>query len=257
MRVKCEHRLLLTGTPLQNNLGELWSLLYFLMPNVFGSIGHFDELSKDLEKRKKKDKEIISTMKTILSPFILRRLKSMVLDQIAPKEEFVRKIPIADLLQKKTYMKAVKMSKKFCKEDISEDASDEDKENTVNLSNRNKKETPSNILMELRKVILHLFLVFSRQNTQFFLTFQISNHPLMVRTLFSNEKLLEIAAKLKPICTDYKKRTVEEVAEELSFMSDFDIHCICSRFNQLESYMLSKGEHFLFFFFESIISLFF
>ena len=59
LKLKTEHRLLLTGTPLQNNLIELWTLLHFLMPNVFGSISNFESLSKQIIKKKQNDNKMV------------------------------------------------------------------------------------------------------------------------------------------------------------------------------------------------------
>ncbi|OEU07162.1 SNF2_N-domain-containing protein, partial [Fragilariopsis cylindrus CCMP1102] len=69
------NRLLLTGTPLQNNLHELWALLNFLLPDIFSSADQFDEwfnLEIDDEDSKK---NMIAQLHKILRPFMLRRLK--------------------------------------------------------------------------------------------------------------------------------------------------------------------------------------
>ena len=68
-----QHRLLLTGTPLQNNLHELWALLNFLLPDIFSSSEQFDEwfdLEVDDEDAKK---QMISQLHKILRPFMIRR----------------------------------------------------------------------------------------------------------------------------------------------------------------------------------------
>ena len=71
-----QHRLLLTGTPLQNNLHELWALLNFLLPDVFASAEQFDDwfnLNVDDTEAKQR---IIGQLHKILRPFMLRRLKA-------------------------------------------------------------------------------------------------------------------------------------------------------------------------------------
>lgn len=69
------YRLLLTGTPLQNSLHELWALLNFLVPDVFESAEQFDEwFNLDIEDKDEKNK-LISQLHKILRPFVLRRLK--------------------------------------------------------------------------------------------------------------------------------------------------------------------------------------
>lgn len=63
-------RMLITGTPLQNSLKELWCLLHFLMPSKFDSLEHFESQYKNLEEQ-----EHISKLHTELAPHILRRMK--------------------------------------------------------------------------------------------------------------------------------------------------------------------------------------
>ena len=84
------NRLLLTGTPLQNNLAELWSLLNFLLPDIFDDLDSFqswfdfDNLEAGEGAHKILDEEaehsVISNLHTILKPFLLRRLKVDVID---------------------------------------------------------------------------------------------------------------------------------------------------------------------------------
>ena len=83
------HRLLLTGTPLQNNLHELWALLNLLLPDVFGDSEAFDawfdvtvSTSDDTAKGK-----MIRQLHAVLKPFMLRRLKADVAKSLPPKTE--------------------------------------------------------------------------------------------------------------------------------------------------------------------------
>lgn len=83
LRFTARRRLLLTGTPLQNDLMELWSLLHFLMPRVFQSHQQFREwfgnpvreMVETAQTRKNQDKERVMRLHKLLRPFILRRLK--------------------------------------------------------------------------------------------------------------------------------------------------------------------------------------
>lgn len=99
-----KHRILLTGTPLMNDLSELWSLLNFLLPTVFNSVESFDEwFSRPFSqfgesKGEETGEELISNEERILiihrlhellRPFMLRRVKSEVLDQLPEKVEKV------------------------------------------------------------------------------------------------------------------------------------------------------------------------
>jgi len=82
-------RLLLTGTPLQNNLHELWALLNFLVPDVFASSAQFDEwFNLDIDDADEKNRLILQLHK-ILRPFMLRRLKVDVEKSLPPKHETI------------------------------------------------------------------------------------------------------------------------------------------------------------------------
>ena len=98
------HRLLLTGTPLQNNLHELWALLNFLLPDIFSSAEQFDEwfdLEIDDEAAKK---QMIEQLHKILRPFMIRRLKSDVAKGLPPKTETLIMVGMSKM-QKQLYKK--------------------------------------------------------------------------------------------------------------------------------------------------------
>lgn len=94
-----ENKLLLTGTPLQNNLAELWSLLNFILPDIFSSHEEFEswfDLSgkcnneavvEELEERKRA--QVVSKLHAILRPFLLRRMKSDVEQMLPRKKEII------------------------------------------------------------------------------------------------------------------------------------------------------------------------
>ncbi|XP_041371850.1 lymphocyte-specific helicase-like [Gigantopelta aegis] len=113
---KTTHRLLLTGTPLQNNLAELWSLLNFLLPEIFDDLGSFeawfdiehindDEANEKLIAEEQKN-NILSMLHQILTPFMLRRLKADVELVIPPKKELMVLAPLTRL-QKEFYSATV------------------------------------------------------------------------------------------------------------------------------------------------------
>mmetsp|Transcript_36972 Transcript_36972/g.75346 ORF Transcript_36972/g.75346 Transcript_36972/m.75346 type:complete len:934 (-) Transcript_36972:3950-6751(-) len=98
------YRLLLTGTPLQNNLHELWALLNFLLPDIFSSSDQFDEwfdLDVDDEEAKK---NMISQLHSILRPFMIRRVKKDVAKGLPPKTETLVMVGMSKL-QKQLYKK--------------------------------------------------------------------------------------------------------------------------------------------------------
>ncbi|KRZ80198.1 putative global transcription activator SNF2L1, partial [Trichinella papuae] len=82
---RSSHRLLLTGTPLQNNLHELWALLNFLLPDVFNSSDDFDAWFNTSSCFG--DTGLVERLHTVLKPFLLRRLKSEVEKALPPKKE--------------------------------------------------------------------------------------------------------------------------------------------------------------------------
>ncbi|CAH0554385.1 unnamed protein product [Brassicogethes aeneus] len=103
------NRLLLTGTPLQNNISELWALLNFLLPHIFNNMDTFASLflieefqDKDKVIENEENHSIISTIHKVLGPFMLRRLKSDVLKDMVPKKEVVISCPMTKL-QKDLY----------------------------------------------------------------------------------------------------------------------------------------------------------
>ncbi|CAK7332877.1 unnamed protein product [Dovyalis caffra] len=93
------HRLLLTGTPLQNNLEELWALLNFLLPNIFNSSEDFSQwFNKPFESNgdnsadeallsEEENLLIINRLHQVLRPFVLRRLKHKVENELPEKIE--------------------------------------------------------------------------------------------------------------------------------------------------------------------------
>ncbi|CAG9771556.1 unnamed protein product [Ceutorhynchus assimilis] len=94
LNFQTERRLLLTGTPLQNNLMELWSLMHFLMPAVFQSHREFKEwfanpVSGMIEGNMEYNENIIERLHKVLRPFLLRRLKSEVEKQLPKKYEHI------------------------------------------------------------------------------------------------------------------------------------------------------------------------
>lgn len=99
VKYKSRNRLLLTGTPLQNNLSELWALLNFLLPAIFSSADTFEKWFKEpfetstLGEGAELDEEetllIINRLHQVLRPFLLRRLKTDVESQLPDKVEHV------------------------------------------------------------------------------------------------------------------------------------------------------------------------
>ncbi|KAI9021184.1 SNF2 family N-terminal domain-containing protein [Hyaloraphidium curvatum] len=104
------YRLILTGTPLQNNLPELWALLNFICPKIFASVKTFDEWfnspfataagQEKLELNEEEQLLIIKRLHKVLRPFLLRRLKKDVESELPDKVETVVKCKMSALQQR-------------------------------------------------------------------------------------------------------------------------------------------------------------
>lgn len=101
-KFETRYRILLTGTPLQNSLHELWALLNYLVPDVFASAEQFDDwFNLDIDDADEKNK-LISQLHKILRPFMLRRLKADVEKSLLPKHETILYTGMS-AMQKKLY----------------------------------------------------------------------------------------------------------------------------------------------------------
>ncbi|KAL6114062.1 smarcad1 [Pungitius sinensis] len=178
MAINAEHRLLLTGTPLQNNLLELMSLLNFIMPSMFSNSTTqlskmFSMNSHDEQSRFERDR--ISQAKLIMKPFILRRVKSEVLKQLPAKEDKVESCPMSEKQQAlyQTLFEKLKAS-----------------------TNGEKREL-CNVMMQLRKM---------------------ANHPLLHRHYYTTEKLKAMSKLMlkEPTHFDADAALIQEDMEVMS-----------------------------------------
>jgi ATP-dependent helicase STH1/SNF2 len=145
------YRLILTGTPLQNNLPELWALLNFVLPKIFKSVKSFDEWfntpfantggQDKMELTEEEQLLVIRRLHKVLRPFLLRRLKKDVEKDLPDKQERVVKCRFSSL-QAKLYKQLVTNNKLMVSDG---------KGGKVGMRGL------SNILMQLRKLCNHPF----------------------------------------------------------------------------------------------------
>lgn len=91
--LNARHRLCLTGTPMENHLGELWSMFRFLMPGFLGALDRFGRLFRiPIEKHSDLDRQ--SQLRKRLHPFMLRRTKEHVAKELPPKTEIIRMVAL-------------------------------------------------------------------------------------------------------------------------------------------------------------------
>ncbi|MFU8830924.1 MAG: DEAD/DEAH box helicase [Wenzhouxiangella sp.] len=102
--LQASHRLCLTGTPLENHLGELWSLFDFLMPGMLGTQTRFRRLFKNPIERQN-DAERRDALARRIRPFFLRRTKAEVAPELPPKTEITRAVSL-DGGQRRLYERA-------------------------------------------------------------------------------------------------------------------------------------------------------
>ena len=214
MRIPAKFRLLLTGTPLQNNLRELASLLGFILPSVF------KEHSEDLEyifnhKARTTDEnhaallsaQRIARARSMMTPFVLRRKKHQVLKLLPAK---TRRVEYCELVQSQYEIYASEQAK--ARRIIGDRAA----------GIRNSKET-ANIMMALRKA---------------------SIHPLLFRRLYNDQ----ILAKMSKACLKEEAlhdREVDLVYEDMGVMTDYELHRFCERYPTTMTKFLLQNEEWM------------
>lgn len=128
------HCLLLTGTPIQNHMGELWTLLNVIDPNAFADLGYF--LGRFGSMR---GKERVDELHEVIRPYMLRRLKEDVEKNLPTKEETIIEVELTSF-QKKYYRALYEKNREFL------------------MHNKGGVDS-ANIVMELRKCCNHPFLL--------------------------------------------------------------------------------------------------
>ncbi|KAJ1701022.1 hypothetical protein LUZ63_000801 [Rhynchospora breviuscula] len=138
-----QHRVLLTGTPLQNNIGEMYNLLNFLQPSSFPSLSAFEEKFNDLSTAEK-----VEELKKLVAPHMLRRLKKDAMQNIPPKTERVVPVELSSIQAE--YYRAMLTKNYQVLRNIGRGAGG---------SGGAQQQSLLNIVMQLRKVCNHPYLI--------------------------------------------------------------------------------------------------
>lgn len=188
-----QHRMLITGTPLQNNLHELWALLNFLLPDVFTASEDFDSwFNVDGAEG---TSNVIKKLHTVLRPFLLRRLKIDVAHGLPPKTETKLYVGISEM-QRAWYTRLLQR--------------DAINLNAIGGSNPTRL---LNILMQLRKVCNHPYLFDGAEPSPF----QEGSH------LWDNCGKLTLLSKLLPRLYAQKSRVLIfcQMTRMMDILEDF------------------------------------
>lgn len=203
-------RLILTGTPLQNNLSELWAMLNFVLPNIFKSVKTFDEWfntpfantggQDKMELNEEEQILVIRRLHKVLRPFLLRRLKKDVEKDLPDKTEKVIKCKFS-ALQTRLYKQMVTHQK------IAVSDGKGGKTGVRGLSN---------MIMQLRKLCNHPFVFDEVENQMNPLN---TSNDLLWRTAGKFELLDRVLPKYK--ATGHRVLMFFQMTAIMDIMEDF------------------------------------
>jgi ATP-dependent helicase STH1/SNF2 len=205
VRYRSQNRILLTGTPLQNNLTELWALLNFLLPSIFSSADTFEQWFKKpfeqttmgdaAELEEEETYLIINRLHQVLRPFLLRRLKTDVESQLPDKVETVIRCDMS-VWQRVLYRQ---MQRKISV------ATGEDGGGNGRRFN--------NLLMQLKKICNHPFIFYGAE--------EIAKLPeeMLIRSSGKFVLLAHMLAKLKR--GNHRTLIFSQMTTALDYMEDF------------------------------------
>jgi SWI/SNF-related matrix-associated actin-dependent regulator 1 of chromatin subfamily A len=219
VRLRSDRRLLLSGTPVQNNLQELLALMSFCMPKVFDSSS--EALADYFRTKGPRETERV---RELLEPFVLRRLKADVLGQLAPKEEKLMAEPM-HAVQRAVYEGVLRRWKETKERNAERRARRED-ELLAPGAGAGARGGPGPAADEADSF------------TAFFSELRkTANHPLLVRSWFGqpaessrdgvDRALAPLAAALVRARAFGAQATLDMVLAEVRRLSDWDLHLLC------------------------------
>ena len=209
---KTRNRLILTGTPLQNNLPELWALLNFVLPKIFNSASTFDEWfntpfsstggQEKLELTEEETLLIIRRLHKVLRPFLLRRLKKEVEKDLPDKVETVVKCKLSGL-QQTLYEQMLKHNALF----VGAGTEGATKTGIKGLNNK---------IMQLRKICNHPFVF---DEVEGVINPSRGNSDLLYRVSGKFELLDRVLPKFK--ATGHRVLMFFQMTQVMDIMEDF------------------------------------
>ena len=214
IRVTAHWRLILSGTPVQNNLMEMISLLQFVEPDLFQD--HYDDLEALFNQKFSLTAvsqgallygERVARARSILEPFILQRKKEQVLKDLPPKTSRVVYCEM-DENQASIYRD---YERRFRKTDSSQSLPQDGRNNDNN-----------NVWMQLRKSAIH---------------------PQLFRRLFSDAKVEKMAKVLMAEVpqSELRQPNIVHLTNELKALSDFELHVWCRDFKCIRGFDVADG----------------
>ena len=220
MKLKGKFRLLLTGTPLQNNLKELVSLLSFMLPDLFnekreelasifnqksGSVTRKETSSSSSSYNPLLAEQAIKNAKAMMTPFVLRRRKDQVLQHLPAKSHEIVHCELTPF-QSKLYFDFLNKGRNLRSE--RERRRQLSNAEAARLAKLDPIPTSSNVLMDLRKAALH---------------------PLLFRGHFTDAMLQDMskAIMMEP---EYVEANQTYIFEDMQVMSDFELDRLCVKF---------------------------
>lgn len=212
-------RLLLTGTPVQNNLQELVSLLMFIHKDTFEDAEPYLRAIFKVQASAQigmLSQSRVSRARTMLTPFVLRRRKANVLT-LPPKTERIEKCVMVPA-QARLYRETLRNSRKMVAE-LGDDAlmaAADDDGDKPKVKKAAAKTTSANVLMDLRKA---------------------ASHPLLFRRLYTSAKVRQIAKACLNAPT-WCDSNLTYVIEDLEVMSDAEIHHFVTQHDELAHFAL-------------------
>ncbi|GLJ11725.1 hypothetical protein SUGI_0175460 [Cryptomeria japonica] len=225
MSFECRNRVLLTGTPIQNNMAELWALLHFIMPTLFNCQEQFKEwFSKDIESHAEHgsllNEHNLKKLHDVLKPFMLRRLKKDVIGEMPGKTELTINCKLSSRQQ--TFYHAIR--------------------NKVSIAELLDSNRLMNIVMQLRKVCNHpdLFERIEAHTTMYFGHIQSSLLPPPCGKLAD----IYYAGRHSPISYKIPKLVYRECTENLPVSSSGSPQCFQQKWlNNLLNVFSTENVH--------------